>query len=185
LSIFSALPNSKTTNVVINLSTSFITEEIIEPYNKKLIRSKVGESNVVGDMQKTHAFFGGEGNGGVIDPEINSYGRDSLSGIAHILNMLAYENTKIDRKLDTLPEIFMEKKAFSIKGKDLNSIFDKLKNRYRYAKPDTRDGLWLGLIDGWLHVRASNTEPIIRVIAEAKRKEDLDRIFQEVTGLLN
>jgi phosphomannomutase len=95
LSVYSVL-DSKLKNVVVNLSTSFITKEIIEPYGKKLLLAKVGEANVVKEMIQSKAFFGGEGNGGVIDPKISSFGRDSLAGIGHILNFLSLNKTTVE-----------------------------------------------------------------------------------------
>ncbi|MDX1957361.1 MAG: phosphoglucosamine mutase [Leptospiraceae bacterium] len=183
LSLLSVLPG-KTNSAVINLSTSFVSRELLAKHNKRLLRSKVGEANVVSMMIENRSFFGGEGNGGVIDPEVNSFGRDSLSGIAHILNYLAINNTKIDRVLDGLPEIFMKKTSFPIKGKNLNELFQKFKDYYRHAIVDERDGLYLEFSDKWIHVRASNTEPIIRVIAEAKSNKQLSEIFSEIEGLL-
>jgi phosphomannomutase len=183
LSMESVLP-SKKQNMVINLSTSFINEEIAEKYNKNIIRSMVGEANVVNDMLQSNAFFGGEGNGGVIDPEVISFGRDSLSGIAHILNVLALKNKSIDSILDEYPEIFMKKETIPVKGKNLNSIKNKLKDSYFYNKMDERDGLRITLENSWFHVRASNTEPILRVIAEAKSSTDLDALLKKVNSLI-
>ncbi len=183
LSIESVLPNKKN-NIVINLSSSFINEEIASRYGKTVLRSPVGEANVVSEMLLSKAFFGGEGNGGVIDPEINSFGRDSLSGIAHILNVLANRNTDIDKYLDTYPEIFMKKETIPIKGKDLNSIKLKLRNAYLYHAADERDGLRISLPNSWFHVRASNTEPILRVIAEAKTESDLSALLKNINMVI-
>lgn len=184
LSLFSVLQTAKGTNVVINLSSSFITQTILEPFGKNLIRSKVGEANVVSDMLKSKAFFGGEGNGGVIDPEVPSFGRDSLSGMAHILNMLALEETTIERKLDTLPKIFMEKRAYSLKDRDLKTIYQKVRSRFSHASLDIRDGLRVDLGERWFHMRPSNTEPIFRVIAEAKTEGDLKLTFAQLEPLI-
>jgi phosphomannomutase len=136
LSMESVLPNKKQ-NLVINLSTSFINEEIADKHGKSVIRSMVGEANVVSDMHQSNAFFGGEGNGGVIDPEVNSYGRDSLTGIAHILNILALKNKTIDNILDEYPEIFMKKESIPIKGKTRSSIKNKLKCPKSVKQPTT------------------------------------------------
>ncbi len=184
LSLLSVISKAKSTNMVINLSTSFVCKEILEKNGKNLIRSKVGEANVVSDMIKFKAFFGGEGNGGVIDPEVNSFGRDSLVGIAHILNLLALENTTIDKQLAQLPPIFMEKRTYSIKGKDLNTIYTKLKSRFPHAIFDMRDGLRIDLPDKWIHVRSSNTEPILRVIAESSSEGDLKVLFAHIEPIL-
>ncbi len=184
LSLFSVLPNAKGTNVVVNLSSSFITQNILESFRKNLIRSKVGEANVVAKMIQSKAFFGGEGNGGVIDPEIPSFGRDSLAGIAHILNVLATEQTTIDKKLNTLPKIFMEKRAYSLKDRDLKLIYQKVKTRFSHGNFDMQDGLRIDLGDRWFHIRPSNTEPIFRVIAEARTENDLKFTFAQLEPLL-
>jgi phosphomannomutase len=183
LSMESVLPNRKQ-NLVINLSTSFINEEITDRYNKTVIRSMVGEANVVSDMLQSNAFFGGEGNGGVIDPEVISFGRDSLTGIAHILNVLTIKNKSIDSILEEYPEIYMKKETIPIKGKNLNSIKNKLKDSYFYNLMDERDGLRITLENSWFHVRASNTEPILRVIAEAKSATDLDTLLKKVNIII-
>jgi phosphomannomutase len=183
LSMESVLP-SKKMNMVINLSTSFINEEIALRHNKKVIRAMVGEANVVAEMIKSKAFFGGEGNGGVIDPEVLSFGRDSLSGIGHILNLMACSNKKIDSILDDYPTIYMKKETIPIKGRDLNLIKNKIKESFFYHPMDERDGLRIELENSWFHVRASNTEPILRVIAEAKTGGELDILLKKVNSII-
>jgi len=181
LSIQSILPyrSSKSDSIVINLSTSFVIEDIIQPYGLKLLRSKVGEANVVEMMKKKKSIFGGEGNGGVIDPKINSFGRDSLSGIAHTLNVLARERCDLDTVLDRMPEVFMEKATLSAEGKVKSELFQRLKDNFSSKRIDESDGLRLEFDSSWIHVRSSNTEPIIRIIAEAKTKSDLKVIIEK------
>lgn len=180
LSILSVIEDSpKNGKIVVNLSTSFIIEEILNKYGKKLLRSKVGEANVVEMMQKERAFFGGEGNGGVIDPKISSFGRDSLSGIAHILNRLSMSREKIDEIVDFLPKIYMEKTSFSSSGWEIRSLFDKFKSSFSPNTIDERDGLRMEFSSSWIHIRSSNTEPIIRVIAETKNENDLKQILEK------
>ncbi|MCB1156991.1 MAG: phosphoglucosamine mutase [Leptospiraceae bacterium] len=169
--------NFKQKNVVVNLSTSFVSASILEKYNKKLIRSKVGEANVVEEMIQSKAFFGGEGNGGVIDPEINSFGRDSLSGIAHILNYLSREKLTIDSALSKLPEIHMHKEAFPLGNINLVDGKSRLLESFPGYHLDERDGIHLESADSWVHIRPSNTEPIIRLIAEARTKKDLKNLL--------
>ncbi len=183
LSMESVLP-SKKINMVINLSTSFINEELAQKNNKKVIRAMVGEANVVAEMIQSKAFFGGEGNGGVIDPEVLSFGRDSLSGIGHILNSMASSNKKIDSILDEYPNIYMKKETIPIKGKDLDILKNKLKDSYFYHRMDERDGLRIELENSWFHIRASNTEPILRVIAEAKTEGDLETLLKKVNSII-
>ncbi|MCB1189965.1 MAG: phosphoglucosamine mutase [Leptospiraceae bacterium] len=184
LSIQSVLPFTQKTNVVINLSSSSMTEEVISPYNKKLFRSKVGEANVVQTMLQKKAFFGGEGNGGVIDPQINSYGRDSLSGIAHILNYLAREKLSLEQAIDKIPPYFMKKVSFPIQGKDIRSIIQKLKDHYASFPLDETDGLRIQFDSSWLHIRPSNTEPIIRIIGEAPKASDLEILLSQTTSII-
>ncbi|MCE9501039.1 MAG: phosphoglucosamine mutase [Leptospira sp.] len=177
--------SGKSGKVIINLSSSFVTEDIIHPFGLKLLRSKVGEANVVEKMIREGAVFGGEGNGGVIDPKINSFGRDSLSGIAHVLNVLARERRDLDSVLDLMPEVFMEKMTLPAEGKSKTELFQKLKDNFNAKKLDETDGLRLEFDSSWIHVRSSNTEPIIRVIAEARTKNDLNRIVEKTKEILN
>lgn len=178
LSVYSVL-NSKLKNLVVNLSTSFITKEIIAPHGKITHFAKVGEANVVKDMIEKKAFFGGEGNGGVIDPNISSFGRDSLAGIAHILNFLSLEKTTIDKQIDLMPELFMKKESISIQGQDINKILNKLKDSYKDGIINDKDGIRFDFPSSWVHIRASNTEPIIRIIAEAKTESDLQLLLKK------
>jgi phosphomannomutase len=176
LSLFSAL-NTNKKNIVINLSTSSLTKIVAEKFKKKTHYAKVGEANVVSEMLRLGAFFGGEGNGGVIDPNISSFGRDSLAGIAHILNHLAEENLSFDAALSKLPELFMSKQTFSIQNKNLSLLFAKLKESFPNASIDEKDGVRFDIEDSWLHIRASNTEPILRIIAESNSKVNLEKLL--------
>lgn len=178
LSVYSVL-NSKLKNLVVNLSTSLITKEVIAPYGKITHFAKVGEANVVKEMIEKKAFFGGEGNGGVIDPKISSFGRDSLSGIAHILNFLSLDKTTIDKQLDLMPELFMKKESISVEGRDITKIFAKLKDSFKDGIINEKDGIRFDFASSWVHIRASNTEPIIRIIAEAKTDNDLQMLLKK------
>lgn len=183
LSLYSPLQKKKG-NIIVNLSSSFISDEVAYRHGSKVLRAKVGEANVVALMLEKKAVFGGEGNGGVIDPSISSFGRDSLAGIAHILNYLAEENTNIDALLSELPAIYMNKTSFSVANKDLNQIFSILKQEYQEAEKNELDGIRFDFGDSWLHVRASNTEPIIRIIAEAKTKDNLSSLLERTKNIL-
>ncbi len=178
ISLFSTLDSSKK-NVIINLSTSSITKFVANQKSKIVIYSKVGEANVVSEMIKQKAFFGGEGNGGVIDPEISSFGRDSLAGIGHILNYLAQSNQSIDKVLDLMPKLFMSKKTFTIQNKNLSLLFNKLKESFPKASIDDRDGVRIDLENSWLHIRSSNTEPILRIIAESDSSKNLNSLLEK------
>lgn len=178
ISLFSSLDSSKK-NIIINLSSSSITKFVASKNNKKVLYAKVGEANVVSEMLKQKAFFGGEGNGGVIDPMISSFGRDSLAGIGHILNFLAISNQKLDNVLDSLPKLFMSKKTFSIQNKNLSLLFTKLKESFPNASIDDRDGVRIDLENSWLHIRSSNTEPILRIIAESDSSKNLNSLLEK------
>jgi phosphomannomutase len=184
ISALSILPNKGKTYVT-NLSSSFINEKILEKFSKTVIRSKVGEANVVKDMIDNNSFFGGEGNGGVIDPLIPSFGRDSLAGIAHILNYLSLTKVSIDALLDELPQIFMDKSTLPIQGKDLKSIYSTISDKFSNGKLDSKDGLRVNLGDSWFHIRPSNTEPILRIIAEANSKKDLTDLQKKVQTIIS
>ncbi|HMV79537.1 MAG TPA: phosphoglucosamine mutase [Leptospiraceae bacterium] len=183
LSLLSVLPGNRNT-VVTNLSSSFITEKVASEFGKIVLRSKVGEANVVAEMLNARSMFGGEGNGGVIDPEISSFGRDSLAGIAHILNVLAEKNQSIDSLLDEMPEIHMEKTSYSVKDRNLSEILLKFKTSFPSKKIDERDGLWMDLGGKWIHLRASNTEPIIRLIGEAETERDLKEMMKRSSQVI-
>ena len=160
LSVYSVL-NSKLKNLVVNLSTSLITKEVIAPYGKITHFAKVGEANVV------------------IDPKISSFGRDSLSGIAHILNFLSLDKTTIDKQLDLMPELFMKKESISVEGRDITKIFAKLKDSFKDGIINEKDGIRFDFASSWVHIRTSNTEPIIRIIAEAKTDNDLKMLLKK------
>lgn len=173
--------SKKKSKVVVNLSTSFLNEEVASRYGAEVIRSKVGEANVVEEMIKSKAVFGGEGNGGVIDPKVPSFGRDTLVGISQILNLMAETNKSIDDLLDELPELFMEKQSFPLaKNISLETLYDKFKSEFSPKIISEKDGLWMYLEDSWIHIRPSNTEPIFRVIAETKSKKDLEVTLKRV-----
>jgi phosphomannomutase len=182
LALRSALRSAKKgSKVIVNLSSSFLNEHVSQRYGMKVIRSKVGEANVVEEMLAEKAVFGGEGNGGVIDPKIPSFGRDTLSGIAHILNLMAEENKSIDEFVSELPDIWMEKQSFPLaKDTSLETLYEKFKSSFPKAEVSTKDGLWLSEGDRWIHIRPSNTEPIFRVIAESRTASDLKETLKRV-----
>lgn len=158
--------------LVVNLSTATLLDAVAAPH--RVERSPVGEANVVGQMQKARATFGGEGNGGVIDPSLPSYGRDSLAGAAWILSAMAARNARsIDELLAEIPPLFMAKEKLERKGEisEALSRFESLARALpdlRLKSVDRRDGLHLLFDDGsWAHLRASNTEPILRLILQA------------------
>ncbi|EMN80941.1 phosphoglucosamine mutase [Leptospira interrogans] len=174
----------KKANITVNLSTSFINEFVAGQNGVPIFRSKVGEANVVSEMLRQKSIFGGEGNGGVIDPTIASFGRDSLSGIAHILNVMAATGKKIDSIVEELPAIYMQKTSFKIAGKNLQDIYSKFRGEFSTFSEETIDGLRLTSEDSWIHIRPSNTEPIIRIIGEARTKKDLNSLLDRAGRLM-
>lgn len=170
-------------DIVINLSTSKTNEEIAKLYGSKTFRTKVGEANVVEGILKYQAIMGGEGGGGVIYPTINPC-RDSLTGIALILELLALTKKKVSGLVDTLPRFEMMKDKFSFSG-DLQAVYIKIKQTFPNAVLNEEDGLRLDFADGsWISIRPSNTEPIVRVIGEAKTKEQIESLVTQIKSCL-
>lgn len=164
--------------IVINLSTSQMSADIAKKYNSECFRTKIGEGYVVEGILKHNAIVGGEGNGGIIFPAINTV-RDSFTGIALILELLAERNLKVSECVKILPKYFIKKDKWPV-GKDLEEMYSKLKSHFTDAKFDEQDGLRLDLPDSsWLHLRPSNTEPIIKLFGEAKTQERIDALFEE------
>jgi phosphomannomutase len=157
--------------VVLNLSTSRVTEELAGKFGCPVVRTAVGEINVVEAMLAQNAVLGGEGNGGVIDPRVG-FVRDSFVGITLILDLLASSDRPLSSWVETLPRFAMVKDQFPLvstsAGPDKTAaLWERISRAHPEAKSDRRDGLRLDWSDRWVHVRASNTEPIVRVIAEA------------------
>lgn len=174
--ILSKNPNQ---NIAINLSTSRMSEDIAEKYNSKCFRAKVGEANVVEEMQKKNAIIGGEGNGGTIYPTIN-FCRDSFVSIALILELLAERNQTVKECINSLPKYFIKKDKMPA-NRNLNEMFAKLKEHFSSAQTNEEDGLYLSFPDkSWVHLRASNTEPIIRLYGEAANEEHIESLFNEI-----
>ena len=134
-------------------------------------RSKVGESNVVEEMKRKNARIGGEGNGGVISPEIH-LGRDSLAGIGYVLEMMAERSKTISELVAALPKYSMIKGKVSFVSDSLDAIYGRLRADYRDEKMSDIDGVRIDFTSdgafkgGWVHLRPSNTEPMFRIIAE-------------------
>jgi phosphomannomutase len=160
--------------LVLNLSTSRAAEEIARRRGCPVIRVPVGEINVVEAMLSHGAVLGGEGNGGVIDPRIG-YVRDSFVAMAVVLDLLAASDATLSELVAGLPRYAMVKDQYPLAqkvdgatgGADVAEIWDRIEAAYPGARADRRDGLRLEWDDRWVHIRASNTEPIVRVIAEA------------------
>lgn len=163
---------------VINLSTSRSVDDVVKALGGKLFKSPVGEINVIKKMKAVKAIVGGEGSGGVILPEVH-FGRDSLAGTAIILSEIAESGLKVSEYKKCLPQYFIRKSKISTEGIDPDSVLEFLKSRYRDHNQNFEDGLRLDFDWGWVNFRKSNTEPIIRIITEAKTASDADKKQQK------
>jgi phosphomannomutase len=164
--------------IVTNCSSSRMSLDLARKYRVPYSWSPVGEANVVGTMLAKNAVFGGEGNGGPIDPRVG-YIRDSFVGIALILDAMAARDMKVSELADELPRYEIYKTKFKLASNSTPAVFDSLEGCFAGAKSDRLDGLRLDWPDQWLLVRASNTEPIVRVIAEAKTRKEAERLCDE------
>jgi phosphomannomutase len=184
LAIENVLSKNLHQNIAINLSTSQMNVDIAKKYGSSCFRSKIGEGNVVEKMIEHKAIIGGEGNGGVIYPKIN-IARDSFTGIALILELLAERKQTASECIKNLPKYFIKKDKWPMSG-DLNEMYKKLKSHFQEAIVDEQDGLRLEFPDSsWIHIRPSNTEPIIRLIGEAKDEKSIETLFNEAKLTLN
>jgi len=154
-------------NTVSNLSSSRALKDITEKHGGIYYPAAVGEVNVVAKMKEVNAVIGGEGNGGIIVPDFH-YGRDALIGIALILTHLAESKKTAKQLRNSYPDYFISKNKIELEnGIDLTSIFSKIQQKYKSNPLTTIDGLRIEFDNDWVHLRASNTEPIIRIIAES------------------
>ena len=154
-------------NTVSNLSSSRALKDITLKHGGEYFPSAVGEVNVVKKMKEVEAVIGGEGNGGIILPDLH-YGRDALVGIALFLTQLVCSGKSVKQLRRSYPDYFIIKNKMELQhGLDLNSIFDKIRKKYKSYPVNTEDGLRIEFENDWVHLRSSNTEPIIRIIAES------------------
>ncbi|MFN5423408.1 MAG: phosphoglucosamine mutase [bacterium] len=154
-------------NTVSNLSSSRALKDITEKHGGSYYPAAVGEVNVVAKMKEVNAVIGGEGNGGIIVPDFH-YGRDALIGIALFLTQLAKNGKTVKQIRNSYPDYFISKNKIELdEGVNLASVFEKIKDKYRGNPLNTIDGLRIEFDKDWVHLRASNTEPIIRIIAES------------------
>lgn len=168
--------------VVVNISTSRMIEDLSLKFNSKVVRTKVGEANVVEEMRRRKAIFGGEGNGGVILPDIH-YGRDALVGASLVIALLSESKHKISELVREIGDYYIVKKKFEVNGVD--DFLQKIKKIYNRCETDEKDGLKIIWKDRWINIRKSRTEPVVRVIAEAKMKSEAEALVGEIIDLLN
>ncbi len=169
--------------VVVNSSTSKMLEDLADKYKVSFHRTPVGEAYVAEKLKKVKGAIGGEGNGGVILPELH-YGRDALAGIALILSYLAQSRKRLSQLVKALP-VYHQQKKFLPLEKNWEGKIRKLKNQFKTGKLSTLDGWRWDFGSSWLQIRKSNTEPKIRVIAEAKDKKILQELFLRVAAIMN
>ena len=169
--------------VVVNMSTSRVIEDLAKEQGCSFVRSAVGEANVVGLMRETTAVIGGEGNGGVIDPRVG-WVRDPFIGMALILSLMAEDRKPLSQLVAELPRYAMLKTKVVVTPAQLLAGLAKLREHWPDAAQSTLDGLRLDGPDWWLHARASNTEPIVRVIAEAPTEEQAAQLCADAGALL-
>jgi phosphomannomutase len=163
-------------NTVSNLSSTKALKDITQKHGGEYFASAVGEVNVVNTMKENNAVIGGEGNGGIIVPDLH-YGRDALIGIALFLSHLAKSKKSIKQLRNTYPDYFISKNKIVLeKGIDVKTVFEKIKNKYHHNPVNEIDGLKIEFDNDWVHLRTSNTEPIIRIYAESNFETTADNI---------
>ncbi len=169
--------------VVVNGSTSRVTADIAEKYGCEFHRSKVGEAHVVAKMQEVQAIIGGEGNGGLIEPQVG-FVRDSFAGMAYVLAGLAERSTPLSVWADSLPQYTIVKDKITCEREMVHQACAALKAKYADATATEGDGLRLDWPDRWVQVRASNTEPIVRIIAEAPQETAAQELCAEAIQIV-
>jgi phosphomannomutase len=177
--ILSRLPGVAVTN----LSSSRMLDDIAAANSSTVLRTPVGEANVIQAMLSSGATIGGEGNGGVIDPRIVP-GRDSLVGMAYILQLMASTGQSISQLVAQIPRYVIVKTKFPCRREDAQRVALALKSRFASEKIDTQDGIRVDFADAWLHARPSNTEPVMRIIAEAPDRSQAEKIISEAQAVV-
>ena len=175
-------------NTVSNLSSTRALRDITIKHKGNYQASSVGEVNVVEKMKATNAIIGGEGNGGIIYPELH-YGRDALVGVALFLTQLAESKISAKKLRDSYPNYFISKNKIELTAEiDVDAILTTLEQRYKNEQISTIDGLKIDFEDGWVHLRKSNTEPIIRIYAESAGEEKANvlanKMISEIKALV-
>ena len=175
-------------NVVSNLSSSRALRDIAQKHGISYSAAAVGEVNVVTEMKHIKAIIGGEGNGGIIYPELH-YGRDALVGVALFLSLLAERGGSVQQLRESYPAYFMSKNKIQLTEQiNPDQILKAMEQKYTHEQTTTIDGLKIDFADSWVHLRKSNTEPIIRIYTEAKSQKEADalaqRFIQEMQALI-
>ncbi len=172
-------------DVVVNLTTSSVMDDLAAAEGRKVWRTPVGEANVVEMMLAVKCAIGGEGsNGGIIFPAVH-YCRDSYTGMAFLLEMMAQTGKTVSQLVDELPRYFRKLGKVTFGHGRLGNLMQALEENFPDATTDRSDGLKLSWADAWIHVRASNTEPLLRLAAEAKSLNRMEDLYGQVTRLLS
>ena len=167
-------------NTVSNMSSTQALKDVTLKHGGQYTPSAVGEVNVVKKMKDTNAVIGGEGNGGIIVPDLH-YGRDALIGIGLFLSHLAHSKKNIKALRNSYPDYFISKNKIELdKGVDVKTVFEKIKVKYKNQPLNTEDGLKIEFDKDWVHLRTSNTEPIIRIYAESQNETTADNIAKRI-----
>lgn len=171
-------------STVSNLSSSRALADISRKHGCGYSAAAVGEVNVVAKMKEIGAIIGGEGNGGVIYPELH-YGRDALVGVALFLSLMAKTGKKVTELKKEYPEYHISKNKIDLSPDlDIDALLEKVKNHFKEAKVTDIDGVKIDFDSGWVHLRKSNTEPIIRIYSEASTEEKANEFFEMIKKLL-
>ena len=162
--------------------------DIAQKHGVSYSAAAVGEVNVVTEMKRVEAIIGGEGNGGIIYPELH-YGRDALVGVALFLSLLAERGGSVQQLRESYPAYFMSKNKIQLTEQiNPDQILKSMKQKYAHEQTTTIDGLKIDFADSWVHLRKSNTEPIIRIYTEAKSQKEADalahRFIEEIQALI-
>jgi phosphomannomutase len=169
---------------VANLSTSRMLDDVAAKTGSRVVRTPVGEANVVDVMLKEGSAIGGEGNGGVIDPRIVP-GRDSMVGMAYVLGLMAGTGKTISQLVGEMPRYEIVKTKFECRREDAERAVAALVAHFAREKVDTQDGVRIDWANAWVHARPSNTEPIMRIIAEAPDQGTAEERIREVRGIVD
>lgn len=182
--VFDFILGKKPGDSATNLSSSRVADDITKKYGHTCHRSAVGEINVVKKMQEVDAVVGGEGSGGIIVPDLH-YGRDALVGVAAVLQHLAEKKMSSSELRASYPNYFMSKSKIQLDelGKEADEVLELVKNHFSSLNPNTIDGVKVDFEEGWVHLRKSNTEPIIRIYTEGKSPEEAKAFAEKVKNL--
>lgn len=182
---FDLMLSKKRGDTATNLSSSRAADDITQRYGGICHRAAVGEINVVKVMQQKGAIISGEGNGGVINPDLHP-GRDALAGTAMILQLLAERGLNASEYRKTLPDYEMSKQKIQLSELGINAddLLEKVASEFAKDNPDVTDGVKIDFEEGWVHFRKSNTEPIIRVYSEASTKQKAEKLAEKVISFI-